>query len=148
EVGAALREEAREPTTGGAAVVNRLLESLLVDAIGSNLERSTHGDGTGPQLVADRLVARAIKAMHDRPEAAWTVEALAREATMSRSAFAARFRVVVGEPPMRYATEIRLARAARLLRSTDATLGEIARLTGHRSEEALGPAFKARFGGP
>ena len=49
---------------------------------------------------------------------------------------------------MRYATEIRLARAARLLRSTDATLVEIARLTGYRSEEALGRAFKARFGEP
>jgi transcriptional regulator GlxA family with amidase domain len=47
---------------------------------------------------------------------------------------------------MRYLTGLRLARAARLLRSTDATVAEIARLVGYASEEALSRAFKARFG--
>src|SRR5204862_1970586 len=50
QVGAALRDEARDPTTGGAPVVNGLLESLLVDAVGSDLTSSTAGDGFGAQL--------------------------------------------------------------------------------------------------
>jgi transcriptional regulator GlxA family with amidase domain len=47
---------------------------------------------------------------------------------------------------MRYLTGLRLARAARLLRSSDATIAEIASLVGYASEEALSRAFKARFG--
>jgi AraC-like DNA-binding protein len=65
---------------------------------------------------------------------------------MSRSAFSDRFRVLVGEAPMRYLTKLRLARAARLLRSTDATLADVARSVGYGSEEALSRAFKVRVG--
>ena len=146
-IGAALRNEARAPTPGGATVVNRLLESLLPDAFRSKLSRSTEEAAAGDAYV-DRPIGLVIELMHEHPERPWTVERLAREAAMSRSAFSARFRKLIGEPPMRYLAEIRLRRSARLLGSTDATVGEIARRVGYRSEESLSRAFKVRFGDP
>jgi transcriptional regulator GlxA family with amidase domain len=65
---------------------------------------------------------------------------------MSRSAFTQRFRELVGEAPIHYLAGVRLARAARLLRSSDATIAEIARSVGYGSEESLSRAFKVRFG--
>jgi AraC family transcriptional regulator, alkane utilization regulator len=144
---AALRQEARQPSRGGAAVVNRLLESLLADALRVELAAFA-SDAVAPgQAVADRRIGRVLASLHERPEEPWTVDDLARVATMSRSAFSERFRSLVGEAPMRYLSGLRLARAAQLLRSTDTTVAEIARRVGYGSEEALSRAFKLRFGG-
>jgi transcriptional regulator GlxA family with amidase domain len=87
-----------------------------------------------------------LAGLHEDPARAWTVRSLAEEAVMSRSSFSERFRVLVGQPPMRYLTELRLTRAARLLKSTDATVADVARSVGYGSEDALSRAFKHRFG--
>lgn len=143
---AALRAEAGRPTRGGAAVVNRLLESLLADALRTQLAASTT-DATPPaEAMRDQRIGRVLARMHERPEEPWTVGTLAQLAAMSRSAFSERFRALVGETPIRYLSGLRLARAMRLLRSTDTTVAEIARRTGYNSEEALSRAFKVRFG--
>jgi transcriptional regulator GlxA family with amidase domain len=142
----ALRHEARRPTDGGSLVVNRLLESLIGDALRGVLA-ATFGDAAVPAAgLADGRIGRALARLHDEPARPWSVRALADEAVMSRSAFADRFRDLVGQAPMRYLTELRLARAARLLRSTDATVAEVSRSVGYGSEEALSRAFKARYG--
>ena len=142
----ALREEARKPTEGGSTVVNRLLESLIGDALRAELARSFGGTDAPRQGLADPRVGRALTKLHEHPEQPWTVRSLADVATMSRSAFSERFRTLVGIAPIRYVAELRLARAARLLRSTDATVADIARSVGYGSEETLSRAFKARFG--
>jgi AraC-like DNA-binding protein len=54
--------------------------------------------------------------MHQRPEEPWTVARLADEVGLSRSAFAARFAELVGEPPLGYLTRLRMQRASVLLR--------------------------------
>jgi AraC-like DNA-binding protein len=144
----ALRDEARSPTKGGAAIVNRLLETLLADTLRGELKGSD-GDLTAPgKALTDRRIGSVLTSLHERPEALWTVEGLAKLAAMSRSAFSERFRSVVGEPPMRYVTSLRLSRAARLLRTSDMTVAEIARKVGYASEESLSRAFKARFHDP
>jgi AraC-like DNA-binding protein/quercetin dioxygenase-like cupin family protein len=142
---AALRDEARSPTRGGATVANRLLESIVVDALRVELSELAAETGLVDAL-ADHRIARVIASLHDNPDHHWTVERLAAVAAMSRSAFAERFRSLVGQPPARYLTELRLRRAAQLLRSTDDSLAEIARRVGYGSEEALSRAFKHRFG--
>jgi AraC-like DNA-binding protein len=145
-VAAALREEARTPTRGGAIIVNRLLESLVAYALRAELlQLETHAKPPEEALV-DRRVGTVLSRLHESPESKWTVQGLARVAAMSRSAFSERFRCLVGEPPMRYLTGLRLARAARLLRSTDATVADVARQVGYASEAALSRAFEARFG--
>jgi AraC-like DNA-binding protein len=98
------------------------------------------------ELLRDAAIARAARAIHERPEHPWTLAELADLAAMSRSAFASRFRALTGDSPIRYATRWRLARAARRLRSSDATLAEIAALAGYESEFSFSRAFKRAFG--
>jgi AraC-like DNA-binding protein len=141
----ALREEARRPTDGGSIVVNRLLESLIGDALRAELTRSFGGDDLPVQVLADARIGRVLVTLHEHPEQPWTVRRLAEVAMMSRSAFSEHFRARVGRAPIRYLTELRLTRAARLLRSTDATVADVARSVGYGSEETLSRAFKARF---
>ena len=83
--------------------------------------------------------------IHDALEEDWTVERMTKVASMSRSAFADRFRSLVGVAPMRYLNELRLARAATLLRSTDMTVVQVAGRVGYGSEASLARAFRSRF---
>jgi AraC family transcriptional regulator, activator of mtrCDE len=142
----ALRQEARRPTEGGSLVVNRLLESLIADALRSAIDGSFREAVLPVAAIADGRIGRVLAKLHDDPARPWSVGSLADEAVMSRSAFSDRFRAVVGQPPMHYLTELRLTRAARLLRSTDATVADVARSVGYGSEEAMSRAFKARHG--
>lgn len=138
----ALRDEARSPTPRGAAVVNRWLESILGDALRGGL---TNGfvDATA---VVDERIGHVLTLVNARPAAGWTLVTLAAAASMSRSAFAERFRSLMGEPPGAYVARVRLDRARRLLVSTDATLADIAARVGYGSEQSLSRAFKTRFG--
>lgn len=143
---AALRDEARSPTPGGAVVVNRLLETVLADALRVELTEITRAAIPSRDRVREHRIGRVLAQLNERPEAPWTVERLARLAAMSRSAFAERFRSLVGESPIKYLTGLRLSRSAQLLRSSDTTVAEIARRVGYGSEEALSRAFRRRFG--
>lgn len=86
--------------------------------------------------------------MHRSPERAWSLASLAREARMSRSAFAARFTELVGEPAMHYLTESRMQLARTHLQQTSEPLADIARRVGYGSEAAFCKAFKRTFGVP
>lgn len=86
--------------------------------------------------------ARALARIHEAPERAWTLENLAREAGLSRSALARNFSASVGEPPHRYLTRWRMGIAAQLLEETELRLSEIASRVGYRSEYSFSRAFK------
>jgi AraC-like DNA-binding protein len=144
-VAAALRSEARDPTPGGAIVVNRLLESMLVDVIRVEIAKIDRDGASRGSALADHRIGRVLAEVHAAPDAPWSVGRLAERASMSRSAFSERFRAVVGQPPMRYLMELRLTRAARSLRTSDATLAEVARSAGYGSEASFSRAFKNRF---
>lgn len=142
----ALRDEARAPTTGGATVVSRWLESILADALRAALFKGSHDVPVRALAMSDDRIGHVLARIHEQPASRWTLARQADIATMSRSGFAARFRALVGEPPARYVTRIRLERADRLLRTTDATLAAIAGRVGYASAEALSHAFKAHYG--
>ncbi|HWA74584.1 MAG TPA: AraC family transcriptional regulator [Polyangiaceae bacterium] len=94
----------------------------------------------------DRAVARALELMCKQLDTRWTVEHLARAVGLSRPAFAKRFVLALGMPPLRYLSELRLELAANLLQSSDASLAELAQAVGYASEFAFSRAFKRRFG--
>ena len=72
---------------------------------------------------------------------------LAKAVGMSRSSFSARFSSLVGVPPLRYLTRLRMQLAANALRgSSRASLTEIAEQVGYDSESSFGRAFKRSFG--
>lgn len=99
-------------------------------------------DGTWSAPDADAMIAPALQAIHDRMEHPWTVAELASVTGLSRAAFARRFTALVGKPPLAYLTDLRLAKAARLLRQTDDSIARIAEAVGYGSQIALTRAFR------
>jgi AraC-like DNA-binding protein len=66
--------------------------------------------------------------------------------TMSRSAFAARFTDLVGEPVMHYITRWRMQVALDWLHHDDIPVAELASRLGYKSEAAFSRAFKRTIG--
>ena len=86
--------------------------------------------------------------IHREPAREWTVASLARELALSRSALAARFTELVGEPVMQYVTRWRMHLALSALREEQVTVAELASRLGYRSEAAFSRAFKRVIGVP
>ena len=139
-------EEIHAPGPGAAAVLERVSDVLLGQALRAALLELRDAEHLSLEALHDRGIAPAVRAIRSRPEHAWSVGELANLSAMSRSAFAARFRALTGDSPIRYVTRCRLARAARQLRTTDAALAEIARLAGYESVFSFSRAFKRAFG--
>jgi AraC-like DNA-binding protein len=88
----------------------------------------------------------ALSAIHGRVNTPWTVESLAEAAGMSRSAFAARFKELLGQTPLEYVTEWRMQKAMQLLGQRDKKLIDVARSVGYESDAAFSKAFKRVVG--
>jgi hypothetical protein len=97
-----LAAEARHPRPGGEAVITRLADIIVIQAIRAWLETDPGARTGWLGAMRDPQIGRAIALVHDDPARDWTVAALAQELAMSRSAFAARFTELVGEPAMQY----------------------------------------------
>jgi AraC-like DNA-binding protein len=94
----------------------------------------------------DPQIGRAISNVHRDPARNWTIASLAHELAMSRSAFAARFTELVGEPVMSYVARWRMQVAVAALKEERATVGQPADRLGYRSEAAFSRAFKRVIG--
>ena len=138
--------EVQSQVAGGAVVLERLSEVMLAQALRATLLDLQATEHLEPELLHDRGIAPAVRAIHEQPEKAWSLGELAGLCAMSRSAFAARFRRLTGDSPIRYVTRCRLARAARQLRTSDTGVAEIARRAGYESEFSFSRAFKRAFG--
>ncbi|MEI2807052.1 AraC family transcriptional regulator [Albidovulum sp.] len=129
-----------------SGVMSRLSEVLFVEAV---RQFAAAAGPSGPgwlRGLADPQVGRALAAIHRDPAAAWTADALAREAGLSRSAFSERFAALVGGPPIRYLARWRLHLARQRLREGGRGIARIAHEVGYDSEEAFSRAFKRETG--
>lgn len=141
-----ITDEARTDRPAREMILARLLEVLLVEALRSAAaEAAPQGIVRG---LADPRLALAIRRLHQDPARPWTVEQMAKEAALSRSAFFNRFRQKVGVAPMDYLTSWRMALARNLLRSGQAGLQEIAERVGYGSASAFSTAFTRLVGVP
>lgn len=141
-------DEAQSGRPGRARVIERLLELVLVEAIRQDsrpLEPVRMGLMAG---LADPQVAAALRALHADVSADWTVARLAEVAGASRSAFAERFTRVVGQAPMTYLLNWRMALARDALSSGSGRLSEIAFSCGYASVSAFSTAFSRTVGCP
>lgn len=140
--------ESNERRPGGDAVLERLAEMMFVDSARRYLE-SLPADATGWLAgLRDRFVGKALTLMHEHPEHAWSVDDLAKEVGLSRSALHERFVQYVGQPPMQYLASWRIQVGARLLRESSRSIAAIALETGYDSEAAFSRAFKRLMGMP
>lgn len=140
--------EAAAMRPGGETIVTRLADILVIQAIRSWIERDSDARTGWLGALQDRQIGRALSLVHRDPARAWTLASLAEEAAMSRSAFAARFKALVGVPPMHYVAQWRMNLAASQLRERSEGLASLAGRLGYQSEAAFSRAFKRFMGVP
>jgi AraC-like DNA-binding protein len=139
---ALIAAETKHLRPGGEAVITRLADFLIIQAIRWWMETDPSAQTGWLGALRDKQIGRALSLIHGDPARAWTVAALADELAMSRSAFAARFTELVGEPVMQYVTRWRMRVAVNTLEDEGATVAELAHRLGYRSEAAFARAFK------
>ncbi|GHF54031.1 AraC family transcriptional regulator [Streptomyces mashuensis] len=122
-----LQDEMGRDEPGQAAVLNRLLDLVLIGALRAWFTREGASAPAWYRAHGDPVAGPALQLLHADPARPWTVAALAAEVGVSRTVLARRFTELVGEPPMAYLTGWCLSLAADLLASTDATLTSVAR---------------------
>lgn len=136
-----LAEEIAHDEPGQEAVLDRLVDLVVVAALRSWLARDDGPGSAWYRAHTDTTVGRALRLLHHNLAHPWTVGGLAGEAGVSRAVLARRFQELVGRPPMAYLTELRLAVAADLLVEPETTLDAVATAVGYGSGFALSAAF-------
>jgi AraC-like DNA-binding protein len=138
--------ELRLRRPGSASSIQHLSHILLIELMRCHLEDGQEGQIGWTAALADPFLRRALTAMHRDLSNPWTVATLAREAGLSRTAFAIRFARRVGQTPMNYMTMWRMLWAARRLDRDGTTVAEVAAEVGYASESAFTAAFKRTLG--
>ena len=136
-----------ETRPGSMASVVKLSEAAFIELVRTSAAEENNLSAIMAAF-EDKQIARALKCIHEQANGAWTVETLAREAGMSRSRFAERFRALLGVAPMAYLSEWRLQKALAMLDDTRSSVQQIAVETGYQSPAAFTRAFAGRFGLP
>ncbi|SUE29150.1 AraC family transcriptional regulator [Nocardia farcinica] len=141
-----LAEEMQIAAPGQRAVLDRLLDVLLISALRTWFAAQREHAPAWYRAQQDPVVGVALARIHGAPERPWTVATLAAEAGVSRANLAKRFTDLLGEPPMAYLTHWRLAVAADLLTDPEATVTSVARRVGYSTPFAFSTAFKRACG--
>jgi len=139
-------EEVAAGRPGSETILAKLSELLFVEAVRRYAETLPEGQTGWLAGLRDPHVARALALIHRDITRQWTVDELGREVGLSRSALADRFTRLLGTPPMQYLTSWRMQIATQTLRSSTASLAEVADMVGYDSEAAFSRAFKKAVG--
>jgi AraC-like DNA-binding protein len=142
----ALASEMADQVPGSEIVATRLAEVLFIQVLRAYIASEPERKQGWLRAVFDPPIGTALTAFHDRVGAPWTVESLSEAAGMSRSAFAMRFKDLLGQTPLEYVTEWRMQKAMQLLEQRDKKHVDVARLVGYESDAAFSKAFKRVVG--
>lgn len=137
--------EASDSRDGTSAILDRLVDVLLLYVL-RHAYRSGNVDRGILAGLNDPALGRVIEAVLRRPEARWTVEIMAGQAFLSRSAFADRFVAVVGRAPMDFVTQLRMSLARKWLGEQGMAVAEVAERCGYSTEASFAKAFKREVG--
>lgn len=142
-----LASEMSEQRPGSEVVSNRLAEVLFIQTLRAHI--ASGGDCCNQgwlRAIFDPRVGAAMRSIHENVNNPWTVESLAGAAGMSRSAFAYRFKELLGQTPLDYLTQWRMQKAIQLLQQDDRKLVDVAQSVGYESDAAFSKAFKRILG--
>ncbi len=130
---------------GKNAVINRLAESLFIQALADYLNTV---DDLSSFLAAtqDRNIGFVLQSIHDEIAHDWSIAELARIASMSKSVFSSKFHSMVGEPPIIYLARWRMLKAREMLTETTLPISLISEKVGYQSEFSFSKAFKKMTG--
>jgi AraC-like DNA-binding protein len=138
--------ESAKPLPGSGALTDLLCGLLLVQVLRAQLAVDSRVAAPWIQGIEDARVGAALELIQESPHRDWTVARLASAVAMSRSNFAQRFAVCVGESPMRYLARCRILRAAQLLDAERLSVTEAMQGVGYESESSFTKAFKRHLG--
>jgi AraC-like DNA-binding protein len=136
-----IAREVESNRPGSQIVLTRMADVIFVQVLRAYIEALPDGSEGFLGALRDANMGAALGLMHRQPGEPWTVGTLADRVGLSRSAFAARFTQLVGEPPLGYLTRLRMRRATTLLRE-GATLAKASQMTGYSSEASFSHAFR------
>ncbi|MGZ5937291.1 MAG: AraC family transcriptional regulator [Rhizomicrobium sp.] len=127
-------------------VIRRLAEIMLINMGRRVFAEKRIATGAGPGARANRQIMHAINAFIASPKKAWTLQALAKVAGMSRTRFAEEFKLMTGQTPAHIISRMRLTAVARELTSDVLTIEAAAEEAGYSSSAAFVRAFQREFG--
>lgn len=134
-------DTANSGLAGRQMLLNKLADTLFTLAVCDFANRQTDHRGLFAALT-DTRICKVLRAVHENPGQAWTMQCMASLACMSRSAFAERFAQLMKIPPMQYVTQWRVSVAERMLRDRHLSVAAIAEQMGYSSEAAFRRLFK------
>jgi AraC-like DNA-binding protein len=138
--------ESALPRPGSGALTDLLCGLLLVQVLRAQLAVDSSAAAPWIHGLEDARVGTALELIHESPQGHWTVARLASAVAMSRSNFAQRFAVCVGESPMRYLARCRILRAAQLLDAERLSVTQAMQSVGYESESSFTKAFQRHLG--
>jgi AraC-like DNA-binding protein len=139
-------QESKQPHAGGEGLLSRLSEVMFLHGVRQYIDTLPAGSSGWLAGLRDPQVSMALRLMHGSPQQAWTLEQLASEIGMSRSALAEHFSRVMGVPVMHYLANWRLQLAAGLLDRPGLSIDRVAEHVGYDSTAAFSRAFKRQVG--
>ena len=137
-----LAEEASSNAPGSSALATGLMQMMFLEGLRSAIRDRDLAHTGWLGALGDPRIGASLRAVHSDPGAEWDLASLCATAGMSRSAFATRFRQVVGVAPMDYVGRWRLRLGARALRTSARSISDIASDLGYGSDTAFSNAFR------
>jgi AraC-like DNA-binding protein len=141
-----LSKETNDARPGSGLASSQLAQLIVVEVLRAHLEQGGAAVRGWLRGLADPKISLALSLMHGQPARAWRLEELAQALAMSRTAFAVRFRSVVGMTPLGYLSRWRMHLAERRLVAGGEAIGAVGRSLGYASEAAFSTAFKRERG--
>ena len=125
---------------GTEIIVNKLTEVVLVELVRINFGRQS--DNAFLLALNDPKISNALKIIHSAYKKPLTIELLAAEIGMSRSAFSKKFTEMIGLSVFAYLSKVRVQKARELLMSSALLVDDVAYQVGYESERAFTKTFK------
>ena len=138
----ALLKESLSGDVGVELVMNKIAEALLALIFRQHLPTS---QGIIAAMAHPQL-SKVIQAIHEEPEAKWTVDSMAELCFLSRAKFSDLFKSVLDESPMNYLTQWRISIAYRMLADEKVSTLQAALSCGYDNESSFSKAFKRILG--
>ncbi len=141
-----VERELHQPRFGSQRVIEAMLDVMFTLLLRLAVEQLGDAPGTWSYGIRQPQIRRAVELLHQDCAREWTLSELAREAGLSRAGLADKFRVAVGSTPGDYLRKVRMERAVRLLRESEAGLESVAAAVGYRDAFGFSKAFKRVVG--
>lgn len=141
-----MEQEIRAAEAGTDTIVQALLDMIFTYALREMAAERGHAGHGWSHAVQNPQVRRALTLMHERSAHPWTLEELAQQAGLSRTALAERFRHAMGDTPLNHLRLMRMQRAMRLLAETDHKLEAVAAEVGYQDAFSFSKVFKRTVG--